>query len=48
MKAHYQGLHVIMSLVTTKCAKLDECNDWPMLEFNQCATMASNPMEKLE
>jgi hypothetical protein len=26
-----------MGLVIIKCAKLDECNDWPMLGFNQHA-----------
>jgi hypothetical protein len=26
------GLHVNVGLVTTECAKLDECNVWLMLE----------------
>jgi hypothetical protein len=31
LEVHYQGSQVIVGLVTAKCAKLDEYNDWLML-----------------
>jgi hypothetical protein len=30
LEAHYQGSQVIMGLVTIKCVKLNEYNDWLM------------------
>ncbi len=48
MKAHYQGSHVIMSLVMTECAKPNEYNDWPMFGIqSMCPIVASDPMEKI-
>jgi hypothetical protein len=36
-------------LVTTKCVKLDECNDWPMNEgHSMCPMVAWDLMEKMD
>jgi hypothetical protein len=41
LEAHYQGSKVIVGLVMTKCAKLDECNDWPMLGVQSMCPMVA-------
>jgi len=49
LEAHYQSSQVIVGLVTTKCAKLDEYNDMPMSGvWSMCPMVAYDPMEKLK
>jgi hypothetical protein len=49
LKAHYQHSQVIVGLVTTKCAKPNEYNDWLMFEIQSMYPMVAwDPMEILE